>query len=110
MEVFVTDKTGFTDVNCTVTLGAVDEEIVTKEDEKVLGEGVVPNAPSSVYSGRFYFQGIPDEGELRDLIEAKTDGERLSGSDPVFHIKVTLLTLIYFMPNCSFINFVDIVR
>lgn len=88
VEVFVKDKSGYTDVDCTVSLGAADEEILTKQEEQELGEGVVPNPPSANYSGRFYFQGIPDEGELRDLIEAKTDGERLAGSDPMFHIKV----------------------
>lgn len=87
MEVFIKEKTGYTDINCKVTLGSVDEEVLPAKEEEELG-GVVPSPPSAEYFGRFYFQGVPDEGELRDIVEAKTDGERLTGSEPYFHIKV----------------------
>eukprot|EP00599_Poterioochromonas_sp_BG-1_P006149 CAMPEP_0173137402 /NCGR_PEP_ID=MMETSP1105-20130129/3066_1 /TAXON_ID=2985 /ORGANISM="Ochromonas sp., Strain BG-1" /LENGTH=299 /DNA_ID=CAMNT_0014049785 /DNA_START=47 /DNA_END=946 /DNA_ORIENTATION=- len=88
VEVFIKEKTGYTDINCKVTLGSVDEEVLPVKEEEELG-GVVPSPPSAEYFGRFYFQGVPDEGELRDIVEAKTDGERLTGSEPYFHIKIS---------------------
>jgi hypothetical protein len=88
VEVFVKDKAGFVDVSCLVTLGTVDEEILSPKEEEE-NKGVTPPAPSATYSGRFYFEGVPEEEELRDVIEGHTDGERLTGKDVTFHIKVS---------------------
>lgn len=92
VEVLVKDKTGFADIECRVTLGVADEEVSTKsEGEGVESEKIVPNAPSSIYKARYYFEGALDEEELRDVIEANTDGDKLTGSDPTFHIRVSTL-------------------
>jgi hypothetical protein len=51
--------------------------------------GVIPDAPSSIYCGRFYFETVPDETEMRDEIEGKTDGEQLTGKPVVFHVRAS---------------------